>query len=200
MGKNETPGIARLGDRLGRVLLILMLFIGLSSVFQVLIPVAGSGPGRELTFEVDVSADALRDLPPNTQLAGIVPAEVTLPEPSTRQALPLVAASLPGLALVLFVIGELRMIAGTVRRGDPFIEDNVRRLRWIGFAFIVGGPLVQLGRQFFLHVAASTAGIDDTPFHIDVPGTLPLVGIGVLVLAHVFSQGVRLREDVEGTV
>ena len=35
------------------------------------------------------------------------------------------------------------------------------------------------------------------PAHLDI---MVLAGLGVLVLAEVFAHGVRLREDVEGTI
>jgi hypothetical protein len=90
--------------------------------------------------------------------------------------------------------------------GDPFGAANVRRLRGIGFVLIVGAPVVEL-----INYGLRTALYNDLPatgspaLDIGAPGfSLPagalLGGLGAFVLAEVFAYGVRLREDVDGTV
>jgi hypothetical protein len=57
--------------------------------------------------------------------AGIVPAAA-------------LAAALVLLAFGLWVIGELRAVFRSFRHGRPFVAANVRRIRMIGWAIIVG--------------------------------------------------------------
>jgi hypothetical protein len=40
-------------------------------------------------------------------------------------------------ALALWVIGQLRDVFRTLRDGQPFVPDNARRIRWIGYGVIV---------------------------------------------------------------
>ncbi|HYN98779.1 MAG TPA: DUF2975 domain-containing protein, partial [Actinomycetota bacterium] len=94
----------------------------------------------------------------------------------------------------------LRALAGSIRDGEPFGAANVSRLRKLGFV-LLAYPLVQLLSSVLL------GGILDTTLLPDSVGkavtlhlTGAVAGLGVLVLAEVFAEGVRLRQDVEGTV
>ncbi len=42
------------------------------------------------------------------------------------------------LALLLFVLGQLRAVFRTLRDGRPFVPANAARIRWIAFAVIAG--------------------------------------------------------------
>jgi DUF2975 family protein len=108
--------------------------------------------------------------------------------------------------LVLFVIGLwlLRAITGSVRNGDPFVPDNVRRLRGIGFVLVVGSLFLTL-----FDMALRNALFNRIPPVPDwnlaagpfgPPGSALVAGLGVFILAEVFAHGVRLREDVEATI
>jgi hypothetical protein len=105
----------------------------------------------------------------------------------------------------LFIAGLwlLRGIARSVREGDPFNAANVRRLRGIGFLLVLGVPAVELldyslRLQLFNSLPPSLGNISTAGW--SVPGNELLAGLGVFILAEVFAHGVRLREDVEGTV
>jgi hypothetical protein len=189
------PGSARLGHGLLTTALVLAVVAPIAIVLMLLAP-----GGGKTTITVNVPSSAVRALPDGAELASSVPVKVDLSDPSAKQVLGILLGGAIPYAVAIFVLNELRKIVGTVRRGDPFITENVRRLRWIGYALIIGGPLIQIVPQFFAQAVAESAGMNSSFTHYDIPPTLTFVGIGVLVLAHVFAHGVRLREDVEGTV
>jgi len=98
----------------------------------------------------------------------------------------------------------LRGLARSVREGDPFGPANVQRLRRLGFLLVVGAPVVELGNWALRLSLANTLpanAFGNVGFRgFNFPFALLLAGLGAFILAEVFAYGVRLREDVEGTV
>lgn len=95
------------------------------------------------------------------------------------------------------VLGRLTAIVDTVREGDPFLATNGRRLNaiaWVLLALqllslVIGG----------IGMAISTSA---HPLHLDA-GFSPSGWLAVIltfVVARVFGEGTRMREDLEGTV
>jgi hypothetical protein len=95
------------------------------------------------------------------------------------------------------VLTRLLAIVETVRLGDPFVAENADRLQTIAWAalglevlhFVVGA--VAAG-------ASSEAHPLDVHWHFSV--TRWLAVLLLFVLARVFEQGTRMREDLAGTV
>lgn len=95
------------------------------------------------------------------------------------------------------VLRHLRTIVKTVRAGDPFVEANAQRLQAIAWALlalqllsmVIGG----IGR------AISTPA---NPVNLDAGFSASgwLAVFLTFVLARVFAEGARMREDLEGTV
>ena len=95
------------------------------------------------------------------------------------------------------ILKRLLAIVGTVRAGDPFLAVNAQRLQviaWLLFALqllsiIVGG----IARS----VSTAARPIDvDAGFSIN--GWLAV--LLTFLLARVFAEGARMRDDLEGTV
>ena len=106
------------------------------------------------------------------------------------------------LALVLWIIGQLRDVVRTLRDGEPFVAANARRIRRIGWAVIFG----ELARAGFTYVGTSYAmasvSADGLRFYprSDL-GVLPILyGLIILVIAEVFRIGTRLDEEQSLTV
>lgn len=143
---------------------------------------------------------AISGLPEQVAVPDVVPIQVSVTDPSVGQLAMALLMDIGPWLLAIAGLLLLRALAGSIRAGDPFGAANVSRLRKLGF-LLVGLPVVEIVSSFLL------GGILDTA---SVPGTVgwattlnlvgPIAGLGVLVLAEVFAQGVRLREDVEGTV
>jgi hypothetical protein len=102
-----------------------------------------------------------------------------------------------GTPIAYVVFSRLLKIVHSVRTGEPFSADNAARLKTIAWA-LLGLELLHL----CVVAIASSVSTKDVPLHIN--GNWDLTGwLAVLllfVLAQVFLQGTRMREDLEGTV
>jgi Protein of unknown function (DUF2975) len=102
-----------------------------------------------------------------------------------------------GTPIAYVVFSRLLRIIESVRTGEPFTRDTTGRLRTIAWAL--------LGLEL-LHICvvaiASAASSKEVPLHIngnfDITGWLAILLL--FVLAQVFLEGTRMREDLEGTV
>jgi hypothetical protein len=95
------------------------------------------------------------------------------------------------------VLTRLLAIVETVRVGDPFVSVNAARLQTIAWAV--------LGLEVMHLVVGAVAAIVSSAGHqLDIDWSFSLTRwLAVLllfVLARVFDQGARMREDLEGTV
>ncbi len=110
------------------------------------------------------------------------------------------AVALLGLATIPLnhrVLKRLLAIVETVRAGDPFVAANAHRLQSVAwtllalqlFSVVIGG----IGK------AVSTAA---HPVHLDAGFSVNgwLAVLLTFLLARVFAEGTRMREDLEGTV
>jgi hypothetical protein len=95
--------------------------------------------------------------------------------------------------------------AGQSGEVTPFIRDNVRRLRWIAALlaalWVYHLCLPTLTDELSLYSALNDFGPiigEDIPWYL-TNGSLA-VALLLLILAQVFSYGVRLQKDVEGLV
>jgi hypothetical protein len=106
-------------------------------------------------------------------------------------------AGLIGVPLVHVILGRLLAIVRTVRAGDPFVPENAERLKHIAWSV--------LGLEVLHTVIASIAiSISTAEMPIDIRWRLNLtrwlVVMLLFVLARVFEQGTRMRDDLDGTV
>ena len=102
--------------------------------------------------------------------------------------------------VVVAVVWLLRGLLRSVRDGDPFTEANVRRLRTLALVVLIGVPLAGFLGSIFAGELATSAGLASRGTQLILPGTAFLGGLATFVLAEVFTAGVRLRDDLEGTV
>jgi hypothetical protein len=102
-----------------------------------------------------------------------------------------------GTPIAWVVFSRLLRIVESVRTGEPFTMDNAGRLRTIAWAL--------LGLEL-LHICvvaiASAVSTKEVPLRIngdfDLTGWLAILLL--FVLAQVFLEGTRMREDLQGTV
>ncbi len=95
------------------------------------------------------------------------------------------------------VLKRLLAIVETVRAGDPFVAANAPRLQTIAW--------VLLALNLLSIVIGAIAKAVSTPAHpLDLDAGFSISGwLAVLLtflLARVFAEGTRMREDLEGTV
>jgi hypothetical protein len=102
-----------------------------------------------------------------------------------------------GTPITWAVFSRLLRIVESVRTGEPFTVDNAGRLRTVAWA-LFGLELLHI----CVVAIASAVSTKEVPLHIsgdfDLTGWLAILLL--FVLAQVFLEGTRIREDLEGTV
>ena len=119
---------------------------------------------------------------------------------ASRLVMGLRAVAVLGLVAIPFnhaVLKRLLAMVETVRAGDPFVPANATRLQTIAW--------VLLTLQLFSLVIGAIAKAVSTPAHplkldagFSINGWLAV--LLTFLLARVFAEGTRMREDLEGTV
>lgn len=99
--------------------------------------------------------------------------------------------------LLAIVLKQLLAIVDTVRRGDPFVSENAERLQTIAWS-VLGLEVTHM----IIGVIVSGVVFDGKPIDIgwELSGTRWLSIPLLFVLARVFAEGARMREDLDGTV
>ena len=111
-----------------------------------------------------------------------------------------VLAGLAGVAAYLgafaFILDNLGRMISTLRQGDPFHPDNVRRLLRVGLVLAAAAAAAWGGQTV---LAQLSRGAADPPslFGLITPIFSVLI---VFILAEVFREGARLRRESELTI
>ncbi len=105
-----------------------------------------------------------------------------------------------GLAVVplnYLILKKLLAIVETVRAGDPFVATNAQRLRVIAWALLTLQIL-----SIVIGAIGKSVSTPAHPVHLDAGFSINgwLAVLLTFVLARVFAEGTRMREDLEGTV
>ena len=195
------------GYRLVTLFLVAGLAFGAFQLVNAAVGIARDGErlvgGRALDVDVELPPERVR-LPPGIERSGWLPVKVQVRDPTTTQILLSTGLDFSQVVLWVATFWLLRGIAGSVKEGEPFGAANVRRLRGLGSVFVFGGLLLQL-----IDEGLRNALFDRLPLNrfgdiasrgFELPGVWLLAGLCAYVLAEVFAHGLRLREDVEGTV
>lgn len=92
---------------------------------------------------------------------------------------------------------RLLAIVRTVRAGDPFVAANAARLQAIAWALVA---LQVLG--LVIELIARAVSTPAHPLDLETGASLTgwLAVVLTFVLARVFAEGARMRDDLEGTV
>jgi len=105
-------------------------------------------------------------------------------------------------AFTLLVVNELRHVFRSLSVGQPFLAENARRIRWVGFAVLFG----ELGRALIVYFWSYYTSLHFTAqgLHfvasVDISGVTIASGLAILVIAEVFREGARLHEDQSLTI
>jgi hypothetical protein len=102
-----------------------------------------------------------------------------------------------GTPIAHVVLSRLLTMVESVRAGEPFTSENAGRLRAIAWA-LLGLELLHAG------VVAIASSVSTKEVPLRMSGNFHLSGwlaiLLLFVLAQVFVEGTRMREDLEGTV
>jgi hypothetical protein len=117
-----------------------------------------------------------------------------------RLVMGLRAIAVLGLAAVPLnyaVLKRLLAMVETVRSGDPFVAANAHRLQAIAWALLT----LQL-LSLVIDAIAKAVSIPAHPLDLDAGFSINgwLAVLLTFLLARVFAEGTRMREDLEGTV
>ena len=175
----------------------LMALVGVSSI-----GFGGVGSGAPLEVDLDpakVAPDLTRNLPAGVDVQAVRATIVAEPSGLWEQLLVRLQV-LPIVLLALAVLVLMRRIVRSVVAGDPFVEENVRRLRLIGWLVALSPLLLVLAQLARSGLVARSSVGDVAVSQITIAVVPILVGGLLLVLAQVFAAGVQLRQDTEGLV
>jgi hypothetical protein len=117
-----------------------------------------------------------------------------------RLIVPLRLIALLGLAAIPLnhlILRRLLAIVEAVRGGDAFAAVNAARLQAIGWA-LVGLQLLSMA----IGAIGKAVSTPEQPLHLDAGFSVSgwLAVLLAFVLARVFAEGARMRDDLEGTV
>jgi hypothetical protein len=106
------------------------------------------------------------------------------------------------LILGMWIADQLRQIFGTLRDGEPFAAANAGRIRRVA-AGVILAELVRTGAVLYWSYSAgalvTASGARFIPAtHISAPSIL--YGLLILVIAEIFREGARLREEQSLTI
>jgi hypothetical protein len=198
-------GAVTIGYRLVTLMLLVATAFLALELASIIVGIARGGDsllhGDPLTVPLQANPEHLRGLPPSVHLNDWPNVDVEISDPSIEVMVLRSAVDLPPLALLIGVLWLLRGLVGSVRAGEPFGEANVRRLRMLGAVLVAGGlaaALVQSVLRLWLFNALPPSNLAGRGF--EFPGGAVLAGLGAYILAEAFAYGLRLREDVEGTI
>ncbi len=182
------PGLATLIVAVGVV-------FGLFTIGQ-----AVTGQGRdEIAVHHQIDGRQVKELPEHVIRPHSVEVTSKLSDASRGDKWLAAGRDLGPIVLIVALAFIARSILRSVRDGDPFTDKNVGRLRAVGFLFLVGLPVVTVFSSMLNSELARSLDHKLTT-GTDFSFTGPMISLGVFALAELFSQGVRLRQDVEGTV
>lgn len=97
-------------------------------------------------------------------------------------------------AALILIINRLRKVFETLIQGDPFRAQNVGRLRMIGL-----GLIALEGLGYIVHVATAIV-VAGSRKDVSINLTAWFAILVVFVLAEVFREGARLRDEAELTI
>lgn len=182
------------------ILATLAVVLGIGAAGLLLLLAATGAGGDEVETVTRLRQGQVVDLPARVSTSGDAYVAVAVEDASTTERRTAALRFIPILVVIVAMAWLLRDMLASVRKGDPFVATNVRRLRWVAILLLLGVPLadvlVSLGDQ----ALAESAGLAGRGLRLHLPTGSLLGGLGMLVLVEVFALGTRMRDDLEGTV
>jgi hypothetical protein len=152
-----------------------------------------------LNWVMAVAILALLAVSPNEQW--ILSAFKLTPSPDAdRLVMGLRVIAALGLACVpvnRIILNRLLALVDTVRDGNPFVASNAQRLQIIAWALLA----LQVVSMVIGGIARSVS-IPGHPLHLEAGFSLTgwLAVLLTFLLARVFAEGARMRDELEGTI
>ncbi|MER6028102.1 DUF2975 domain-containing protein [Streptomyces sp. NPDC001851] len=121
--------------------------------------------------------------------------------PSVGQRAADLGGELPWLLFSFLALLLFARLLKTVQLDGPFTDAVSRRLSVLGWFVAVGTPLAGLvvgwSRSWLVGSMAPVAGSGPA---VSGPLVLVLAGLAAVIMGKIMREGVRMREDLEGTI
>jgi serine phosphatase RsbU (regulator of sigma subunit) len=103
------------------------------------------------------------------------------------------------MTVVLLVLHQLRRIFRRLVEGRPFLDENARRLRFIGLAVVAGEVAWAAVQYLGQRTVAGGLSSAQISFHAVFAPRLSvlLAGLALLIVAEIFREGIKMRADLE---
>ena len=197
-------------------LLLAMVVVAMSLVMVPLLGQGGVGLdgsvikslGEPLSVQAELVDPVVEGLAAGTygageavELSGPTTTTASVSVPDLQQRVGLVGGPVVLGLSALTVLLLLLQIVRTLRRGDPFVHANARRLRRVAAVVAIGGMASELLRGFGTVGVLQASAVSERVVPAAELSFIPLVAALVIgLLAEVFAIGAGLRDDVEGLV
>ncbi|MFC1493352.1 DUF2975 domain-containing protein [candidate division KSB1 bacterium] len=132
----------------------------------------------------------------------VLTGELTMNASSTGFWLMVTEAMLIWILMGMFILFQVRKIFYNLTKEHPFEQENVKRLRIIGFAMI-GAEIINwllfwimnliYSDDFYLYPGEISFGLDKNI-------TVIFIGLVILVIAEIFRVGLDMRKEQELTI
>ncbi|RVX41852.1 DUF2975 family protein [Nonomuraea polychroma] len=120
--------------------------------------------------------------------------------PDTGQYILQALTTFPGFAVSVGAFFLLWRLLWRARDG-VYLPQVAGQVRVLGWWLLAGGLLAPQIEHFAMMALLDTMAVGESYYGIkEIPVVVPLVGLGLLALASVLRTGVRMRDDLEGTV
>ncbi|WP_329615283.1 DUF2975 domain-containing protein [Streptomyces brevispora] len=122
-------------------------------------------------------------------------------DPSVGQRAADLGGELPWLLFAFLALLLFSRLLTTVLRQGPFTEAVAQRLTALGWFVTIGTPVAGLivgwSQSWLVGSMAPVVGSGPT---VTGPMSLVLAGLAGVILGKIMREGVRMREDLEGTI
>jgi len=120
------------------------------------------------------------------------------PETTPQDALISSLTMIVAVIVFLIVVKQLRMICYTLLAGDPFVPKNAKRFRIIWITVLVA-EIMRVTWALFLPWLGKNEDIS-MEMTLDMNASVWFLVMVLIILAEVFREGVRLRQEAKLTV
>lgn len=99
-----------------------------------------------------------------------------------------------------FILIQLKKIITDVYNKIPFSDKNIKRLKYMGIAYLISSVVLPILNGSLFVKVANTFNIFDATINFSIDFQSAFIGIIILILAYVFEYGASLQEDIDLTV
>jgi hypothetical protein len=177
--------------------------LGVLAALNVVATVAGwSVSAQAPTGTVDGVAGAAGGLAVGAAVDPNGTVDVLIDHPSARQAFTAALVAMPTFLVILTLFAMLLGVVRRARKGGPFDERVVRRLRLIGVVAIVAGVVARLVELFAQLDLTSTVTDRSTSVTLPLQSLFGwvLVGIALFAIAEVVKRGLAMRAELDTVI